>query len=377
MKKGLISILIIIISLIVIFAVAYNYFGNMKNEYRIGAVLALTDRGATYGNRARMGMELAVQELNKENQFKTKPIKLIVEDSRSTAKDALSAFQKLIDVDHIPVAIGFVLSDEVLTCAPVANHRKVVILTTAAGSDKIKDAGDYIFRNRESGDFQAEAIARACIEIYSFHEIGILYSTSANGVSYKNGFKIAAERLGANVISVVGYNEGKTDYHAEIEQLRSRSPKAVYLAGLDNEMGLILKQAREVGFTPQFFSSAGGVSQKLIEIAGVGAEGLVCGTAPFDANSTEPYIHHFVNSFKAKFKEDPDWISANSYDAVKMIANIFNTRGYNSDDIKLGLYATKNFLGVGGKTSFDSFGEVSKPILLVRVNGGKFLPIHK
>lgn len=163
MKRYIAAARALLVVIAVMALAACGKRNQSPNEYRIGAVLALTDRGASYGNRARMGMELAAAELNAQPEFKNHPIVLKIEDSRSSAKDALSAFQKLIDLDHVPVAIGFVLSDEVLTCAPIANDRKIVLLTTAAGSDKIKDAGDYIFRNRESGSLQAEVIARACV----------------------------------------------------------------------------------------------------------------------------------------------------------------------------------------------------------------------
>lgn len=348
---------------------------SSPSEYKIGAVLALTQRGGTYGQRALKGMQLAVDELNATESFRKRPVKLIVEDSQSAAPQALSAFRKLIDVDHVPVAIGFVLSDEVLTCAPVANERKVVLLTTAAGSDKIRDAGDYIFRNRESGGVEADAIATACLDRFKIKEIAILHSTAANGVSYADAFKKAVEHLAGTIVANVGYNEGKTDYRAEIEQLRAKSPKAVYLAGLDNELGLILKQAKELGFTPQFFSTAGAISQKLLEIAGDGAEGLVCGSAPFNADSEDPRVRKFVSGFTTRFKVTPDWIAANSYDAVYMLAGLLRKGETDSEAIKLGLYAIKEFPGVGGKTAFDKDGEVTKPISLVQVRNSRFMSL--
>jgi len=321
-------------------------------------------------------MQLAVEELNNTKPFRSHPISLIVDDSQSSARQALSAFRKLIDIDRVTVAVGFVLSDEVLTCAPVANERGIVLLSTAAGSDKIKDAGDYIFRNRESATLQADAVAEACIHRYGTKEIAILHSNAANGISYRDRFRDAIQRLGGSVIIAVGYNEGKTDYRAEIEQLRSKSPKAVYLAGLDNELGLILKQSKEVGFFPQFFASAGAISQKLLEIAGSGAEGLVCGSAPFNVGSKDPRIRHFVSAFKSRSGEAPDWIAANSYDAIYIVAALYKEGTINAEDIKAGLYATRDFPGVGGRTTFDANGEVKKPIVLVVIRNGSFVPLQ-
>jgi len=318
-------------------------------------------------------MQLAVDELNATESFRNRPIRLIVEDSQSAAPQALSAFRKLIDVDHVFVVVGFVLSDEVLSCAPVANERKVVLLTTAAGSDKIRDAGDYIFRNRESGELAANEIASACINQFGAKDAAILHSNSANGISYRDDFKRAFERLGGTISLTVGYDEGKTDYRAQIEQLRTKSPKAVYLAGLDQELGLILKQAKEVGFKSQFFASPGAISSKLLDISGGAAEGLVSASAPFDVNSPDPRVQSFVNSYTSRFNNPPDFISGNSYDAINVIAGLFKNGATSADQIKTGLYETREFPGVGGQMTFDQNGEVTKPIAVVVVRGGKFL----
>lgn len=357
-------------------AIVLNTPSSSPTEYRVGAVLSLTGRAATYGQRALNGMQLAVDELNATEPFKNRPIRLLVEDSQSSAPQALSAFRKLIDIHRISVALGFVLSDEVLTCAPVANERQVVILSTAAGSDKIKDAGDYIFRNRESASLQAQAIAQTCVERFQRREVAVLHSNAANGISYRDSFRDALQRLGGTVPLAIGYNEGKTDYRAEIEQLRAKSQRAVYLAGLDHELGLILKQAKEVGFDAQFFSSAGAISEKLLEIAGSAAEGLVCGSAPFNVESDDPRIQAFATAFRARFGEVPDFIAGNSYDAVYILASLFRDGAASGDQIKAGLYATRDFPGVGGNTTFDSNGEVTKPVELVIVRNGRFVSLE-
>lgn len=345
-------------------------------EINIGVVLSLTGRGATYGQRALRGMQLAVGELNTTEPFRTRPLKLLVEDSQSSSALALSAFRKLINIHKINVAVGFVLSDEVLACAPVANEQRVVLLTAAAGSDKIKDAGDYVFRNRESAALQAEVIARAAVQSFGFSEIAILHSNAANGISYMKNFKQQVEHLGGNIQVTVAYNEDQADFRAEIEQLRSKSPRAVYLAGLDREMGLILKQAKEVGFAPQFFASAGAISAKLIEMAGTGAEGLVSASASFDPESDDSSVLAFTEAFESRFGEIPDWIAANSYDAVHILAALFREGAIGGDQIKQGLYATQEFQGVGGLTTFDSNGEVKKPLVLVMVSNMAFVPLR-
>lgn len=348
-------------------------FGGREPK-KIGVVLSITGRGATYGQRALNGMRLAADKLNAEEPFALSPIQLVEADSHSSAAQALSAFRKLIDVDRVSVVIGFVLSDEVLTCAPIANARHVVLLTTAAGSDQIADAGDYVFRNRESAKLQAEALAANCIERLHLTNVAILHSLSSNGVSYAADFSKAVQKYGARVSASESFAEGKTDYRSEIERVRSKQLQAVYLAGLDQEMGLILRQAREVGYKPQFLASPGAISQKLLDIAGSAAEGLITASAAFHADSTDPLIRSFADAYTARFGTAPDFIAANSYDAVFLIAAAFRRGIATGDDIKTFLYSVRDFPGVGGRTTFDSRGEVFKPISLVRVSNGRFIP---
>ena len=365
-------VILIIIALVIIIS-------NNKEtaEYKIGVILSLTERGATYGNRALNGIKLAIDELNKDEFFKDNQINLYVEDSKSSATEAVTAFNKLININNIPVAIGFVLSDEVLACAPVANSKKVILLTTAAGSDKIKDAGDYVFRNRESGDIQVEELVKTAIQKMGYKEFSILYSNSANGVSYKNAFEKIAKNLGGKIVETIGYNENKSDYRSEIGRLKRIKAKAIYIAGLDTELGLILKQSKELGLSAQFFASAGAISEKLLEIAGSSAEGLVCSSAAFDTSSTDEKVKTFVEEYSSKYNEAPDFISANSYDAVFIIAELFMKEIVTGELIKNELYKIKNFSGVGGTTTFDEFGEVYKPGRLLKIHNRSFIQFNQ
>lgn len=375
-QKPISILALLALSSLAILALACDKQAAQLEEYEIGVVLALTGRGATYGQDSLNGMQLALDEVNAEAGQNGGPrFRMTVEDSKSLGQQAVEAFRKLIDQNKVFVAVGFTLSDEALNAAPLAQQRKVVLLSPSAVSDDIKNAGDYVFRNREGAAAQAEAIARAAVERFGKQKLAVLHSNSANGISYRDGFVNAVVGLGAPTPATVGYDENKTDYKAEIEKLRAMNPEGVYLTGLDKEMGLILKQSNESGFKPQFFASAGAISQRLLETAGPGAEGLVCGSAPFDPKSNEPHVQAFVKAYRDRFGADPDFFAANSYDAIKLITSFIREGATDADSLKARLYQVKDYNGIGGKTTFDQYGEVSKPISLVQVLNGEFQKI--
>lgn len=357
--------------------IIYNCSNRQSSKNKIGVVLSLTGRGGTYGERAINGMRLAQDEINKRDYFKVDSLVLYIEDSNSNPKQALSAFKKLIEVEKVQIIIGLVLSDEVLTCAETANQNGVVLLTTAAGSDEIKDAGDFVFRNRESGGLQAKLLADYAVGRMNFNNMGVIHSNSANGIAYKDKFINKVENLGGNVVGVVAYNENNTDYSAEVTQIMRYNPEAVYLAGLDREIGLILRKAGEFGFNPQFFASPGAISEKLIEIGGNTTDGLISASASFDPSDSDLKVKAFVENYKIRFNDTPDFIVANSYDAIYIIANLYENGKYNGEQIKNDLYSLKDYKGVGGKITFDNNGEVEKSLNMLVIKEGKFERIHE
>jgi branched-chain amino acid transport system substrate-binding protein len=130
-----------------------------------------------------------------------------------------------------------------------------------------------------------------------------------------------------------------------------------------------------MGFAPQFFASAGAISPKLLELAGPSAEGLVCGSAPFDPDSDEPRVRSFVAAYEKRFGSPPDFLAANSYDAIQILAGLIREGADTGEKLKAGLYAVKDYPGIGGSTTFDSYGDVDKPIILVQVQNGAFRPL--
>ena len=338
--------------------------------HQVGVVLSLTGRGAVYGERSLKGMLIAQEELNRREYFYENNINLIIEDSKSSSSDALLAFNKLISLNKVPIVLGMVLSDEVLTCAQTANKNRVVILTPGAGSIEITDAGPFIFRNRESAHIQAKTVAEACL-IAKNTKIGILYSQAANGISYKNAFKKSFIDAGGSILSEVSFNEGINDFKPEIIKVFDSNPDGIYLAGLDREIGLILKQASELGYRKQFYASAGAVSPKLIEIAGEAAEGLITVSESFDPTDEILAKSNFVNSYKSKYEKDPEWVSANSYEALMIVGKLIETGCITGEQFKQGLDSI-NYQSFSGKLMFDSHGDVIKESRLLIVANGTF-----
>ena len=355
------------IAIIVVIALFYD--NKDKSIVKIGAVLALTGNNASYGQDTQNGINIALAELNKDG----KQIEIVIEDDKSTAEGAVSAFRRIIDIEKLPIAIGFVSSNGILAVAPIAESSKVVALSTLAGSDDVKNAGDYVFRIREKSATHGEKMADYAKNILGAGKIALYYANAANGISYADAFKKRFEEIGGKIVYEGKYLEKSNDFRSELSKIKALLPDAIYLAGVGPDMGQILVQADELGIKTKWMASAGAENPKLVEIAKEKAEGLIFTTPAFNPNEDSDLVRKFTESYKQKYGVDPSFAAANGYDGLMLVYDVIKKYGYSSEKIKEGLYATKDYSGVGGPFSFDGFGEVEKAIMFKVVKDGKFI----
>jgi len=375
MKKCLAWIGVIIVATLGILLII-NQINREPREIKIGFVNSLTGQYAPYGENNKNGVMIAVEEINTNGGIKGKRIKLIIEDDRSTKEGAVSAVKKLIEIDKVPVIIGPGSTVGVAGASAIANKAKVVLFSPGAAGPGITTKGGYIFRNRVSGDLEAPKIAEYAFNYLKLTKAAIFYPNVDYGVGFKNAFKNKFISLGAQVIIEETYGDSDTDFRSQLNKIKTKSPDLVYVLGVPESVGQILRQAKEIGLKAQFLSN-NVESSKLIEIAKNSAEGLIFPTETYDPNSTLDRIKQFEKKYFLKFNRHSDLFAANGYDAVYIIKKSIEMSEYNGEDIKNALYELKDFPGVGGNISFNEKGDVIKPISIKMVKGVEFKVIEE
>jgi len=288
-KKAWIGLVIVAVAVagIVILTVATR---STEKFIKIGAILPLSGDGAKYGEEAQRGIELAVTETNAAGGISGKKVVIVYEDDQGLAKNAVSALKKLASVDKVPVVIGPMYSSTALASAPVAETEKIVLFSPSASSPEYTKAGDYAFRNWPSDIYEGGEMARFAYKKLGLRRVGILTVSLDYGIGLTNVFKNTFEKLGGQVPVQEQYVQGATDFRTQLTKLKGTNLDAVYLPGYYNEIGLILKQARELDLQVKFLSCVGFDNPKALEIAGDAAEGVIFARPAYDANSSDPQV---------------------------------------------------------------------------------------
>jgi branched-chain amino acid transport system substrate-binding protein len=367
-KLGIIIGVIVVVGLVVVLILTQPK--KESSVIKIGHIAPLTGDAAIWGQWAKEGIELGVDEINSKGGVKGKKIIVIHEDDQGKPDMGVNAINKLIKVDKVQAIIGGITSGVTLACAPIAEQNRVVLLSHGAAANKISYAGDYIFRIFPSNSQEAQRLVEIARKL-KIKKAAILFINNDFGSELADVVKKIFEEGGGNILVTEGYEPEVTDFRTSLTKLKNARPQAVFLLGYPKDMSLILKQSKEIGLNEQFLAPDTFDAPEILQWAGEAAEGVIF---VYPALPQTDRLKKFSEALKRKFGKEPNMLNAMGYDAIRLLALAIEEGGEKGEQIKEALYKIKNFPGVTGDITFDKNGDVIyRPIGVKTVKGGKFV----
>lgn len=343
---------------------------NSGNIVKIGASLPLTGDFASYGKRAQNGIELAISEINKSDDYDFQ-MEVVFQDNKGNSKDAVNIMNQFATIDKYQVVIGGASSMESLAMLPIANSNEIILISPISSSPELS-IDDYFFRVCPSDAFQAVMMADWLNEL-NLTNVAVLYINSNWGVSLKDEFIKKFEEKGGSVSIVESMNEGERDFKTHITKITKSNPNAIYCISYGAEGGIILKQLKEFGYQKEIFGADVWSSPELLTSAGNAAEGVYL-IKPAEYQNEK--FEKFKEIYNIKFNEIPDVYAAYSYDVGYIIANALKNTDKTGKKIKEYLLNINGYKGVTGITKFDDYGDCnSKPFVRLQIKKNKFVEI--
>ncbi len=349
---------------------------SRPKEIVIGEYASLTGTTATFGTSTHRGVQMAIDAANAEGGINGIKLKLLTEDDASKPDVARTVVTKLIAQYKAVAILGEVASTRSLAAAPVCQQNQVPMITPSSTNPEVTKKGDYIFRVCFTDDFQAAVMAHFA------HDQG--YKRVAVFTDMKNDYSVAFaqhfaeeyKRLGGVIAAEQVYQEGDTDFKAQLTYLKAANPDAVLVPGYYSEVGTIARQAREIGLSVPLMGGDGWDSPRLIPGAG-GANGALEGcyfsNHYFATELKEKVTQDFLKAYQAKYNVSPDALAALGYDAARILIDALNRcTKYDGPSIRDALTKTRDFAGVTGKITLDSNRNARKAALILQIKGDKF-----
>ncbi len=366
----------------------------------LGEFGSLTGVTATFGKSTQRGIEMALDELNQTGGMEGKRFKIVVEDDQSKPEEAATAVKKLINQDKVLMILGEVASSRTLAGAPICQDAKIPLITPASTNPKVTQVGDYIFRVCFIDPFQGEVMAKFARNTLKVSKAAILKDIKNDySVGLAQFFTETFTGLGGQVIAEESYAEGDIEFRAQLTSLKAKNPEVIFIPGYYTEIGLIARQARDLGIKVPLIGGDGWDSPRLVEIGGKALENTYYSNH-YTPEDPRPEIQKFITEYKTRYNETPDAMAPLGYDAAKIafdaikrsgilqeqnikkaykenpkasyLMEAINTPG-NRQPIRDALAKTKDFPGVTGMITIDENRNAKKTAVVVKIEGGKVM----
>jgi branched-chain amino acid transport system substrate-binding protein len=273
---------------------------------KLGFNTPLTGVYAALGKNEQLGMEYAIDEINKKGGILGRQAELLVEDSTSgDVGTAVQKARKLIDRDKVDFLFGNVNSAMALALGQVSNEAKLLHVVTGGHTDAVtgKDCHWNVFRVCNTTQMEANAVATSLIK--SGKKWYYLTPDYAFGHTLQAGLEKACTRLGGSKVGGDLVPLSSTDFSSYLIKAQAASPDVIIFLFAGDDMINALKQAVQFGLDKQV--KIAGAQQELEALEGLPPEALI-GTWVFEWYWKQPGVAHldeFVAGIRKKTGKVP------------------------------------------------------------------------
>ncbi len=360
---------------------------NPGKTIKIGVNMELSGNAGAYGQAEKNGIALAAQEINKDGGIKVgkskKKIQMIYRDNKTSTSESASVVSKLVNNDKVVSVIGPATTNTGTAAMPAITKAKVPAFSPSASDynytlQKDGKVQPYVFRAEYQNNFQGKVVSKFVSNNLKAKKVVILADKSTD---YATGLaKEFKKDFSGTIVKTEYFQSGDKDFNATLTQIKNQKFDAIFAPGYYSEIGMIVKQARQMGIKQPIVGTDGMADPKFVKISGKSNANDIYYTTPFSTKAAEsdPKASAFIKNYKAKYNEDAPTFSALGYDTVYMIKrSIESEKSANSVKIANGLAKIKDFHGVSGTMTVDKKHNPQKTIAIEEIQHGTIVKATK
>lgn len=249
-------------------------------EIPIGFANPLTGPFSVSGERNRIAIEMAVQDLNERGGVLGQPLTLVAIDDGCGQRRAIDAARDLVKAD-VRVVIGHFCSHSSLLAAGIYETADILMITPSSTHPRLTEEGRRnVFRLNGRDDRQGKVAGDFLAQNWGGRRIAIVH----DGTTYGEGLALEARAqlrtLGEKEVIYELYTPGSDDYTDLVVRLEQADVDVLYVGGYGPDAGLILRTARERDNDLQLIGGDGLGMEGFWTVAGEHGEGAIFSGRP-------------------------------------------------------------------------------------------------
>ena len=294
-----------------------------KGEVWVFVAVPLSGFQANGGQTVLGGVRLAAEQLNRSgglNGYKVVVVPLDDESDDEVAVAQVAQIQEALNQGKRVVAvIGHLNSGQTLAAMELYHTLPLIVITPTASEQSLTARGyTNFFRVNASDDVQAAVDARFLTEKLGAKRVAVLFNNTEYGRGLAAALVKELEARGAQAVTRIEVEEGQGRYSAEVAQVQSAAPDAIFYAGYEIETPYLRAELVRAGVTAPMLASDGAFLAATIDESDGTAEGMyVSAFAPSPRAVGDP---QWFEAYQAVEYRNPDTYSVNGYVAMQVLA---------------------------------------------------------
>jgi branched-chain amino acid transport system substrate-binding protein len=324
-------------------------------------LLPLSGEFASLGESTRNGIELA---LGQESDL----IAAIFKDTGGDSTRASASASEMITTDAPNVILGPLLSEQANAVSDVVRRDGLPLLTFSK-KDSFQ-TGDGVFRLGPTASSQVESLLESAAK-FGLQRFAVVSPADANGQEFARVFKSRAPAYGVQVVFEASYPKESADALVNIaREVENARPQAVFLPDsllhASRFFSLIsaesLHEIRPVG--PASWDNPTELNQSRSVL-----EGAIF-VSPFFMQSKNPSVLRFIDAYKARFKQSPNFLAAQGFDAATIVAAALRQGSESGNSFSVALQGLGRYEGLTGTMQVENSGEIKRSYSVVEFRAG-------
>lgn len=356
-------------------------------ELEIGFISALSGPGIGWGMGMLGGLEMAAEDVNKAGGIPigdtAYTIKVIAYDDKYTGPGAVQAAQRLISQDGVNIIVGPLGSVPMLAIADVTESSKVLVFSNSYTTKALGAKKPHTFRlTPTSLEFSLPFLTWVARNKPQLKTTAIFGPNDESGKEVASHNEKAYQKVGIKVIAKEFYERGTQDFVPLLTKVIAAKPDIIDLDGsTPADSGVIIKQARQVGFPGQILKTGGPGTLEIIRVAGDSADGYLY-VSPRDPG--DPKVKALMERFEAKYKMPYNPLGIFFYEGGHMLFDAMKqARTVSGEGLKQYIERQKEYQGLlgryvwGGEADYGIRHQWIAPFYVGQVQKGKEVMLTK
>ncbi len=322
---------------------------------RIGSFLAVTGPAAFLGDPERKTLELYVKKINEKGGVLGRPLELVVYDTGTNAKNAVTYVKRLIEQDRVDFIIGGTTTGETMAVVKLVERAGIPFISLGGASVIVEPVKKWVFKTPHTDRMAVQKVYED-MKREGYTEIGLIAGSGGFDKScLKNAEQLAPE-YGFTVKAKEQYGRGDTDMTPQLTKIRDAGVQAVLFCGFGAPSVIVTKNYAQLGIEAQLYHNHGSCSKRFVEGAGAAAEGVrlpcaalvVADQLPADDPQREVALA-YKKDYEGTYGEEVSTFGGHAYDALMLLVNAIERAGTTDRAaVRDALEQTKEFVGVDG-----------------------------